>query len=376
MTTASRARRPSTKRGVALITVLGVLLLLLVLSTGAVHIALGDARRGVENRGITIAGAAADAGAWSILRDWAGFDFDSMAVGDTIPTRQLAAGDGWAIVRGRRISPIAWWITALGVVPDSSSPGHAQRRVSLVYRQQLVDWVDRAAALSARESVTVAGTGRVIGTDTLTGSWSVGCADTGTVAGIAVPDTSTVRAGTVVGIPPLDPDPRAGLAGTYTGNAWASLLARATVTLAPGAVVAPAPTLRVGVCDTSDSTNWGEPRGAGACARHAPVVHATGDLELRGGRGQGVLLVEGDLTISGGAEFHGVIVTRDDLRSGRGGGRVYGAVLAGDARPGAGDGTEILDGVTLRWSRCAALGALRRWAPLVPVRRRAWAPLH
>ena len=45
---------------------------------------------------------------------------------------------------------------------------------------------------------------------------------------------------------------------------------------------------------------------------YAPLLWARGDLELRGGRGQGILLVDGDLVVSQGAEFHGVVITRDE----------------------------------------------------------------
>ncbi|NIP81806.1 MAG: hypothetical protein GWM90_22340, partial [Gemmatimonadetes bacterium] len=59
-------------------------------------------------------------------------------------------------------------------------------------------------------------------------------------------------------------------------------------------------------CDTSVRKNWGDPRGTGPCAHHLPIIHARGDLTLDGGRGQGILVVEGDLTAAGDVRFGGV----------------------------------------------------------------------
>jgi len=140
-------------------------------------------------------------------------------------------------------------------------------------------------------------------------------------------------------------------------------------------VVTPAPSVASGACRLGDPANWGEPRGTGPCATHAPLVWVRGDLELRGGRGQGVLLVDGEIRVSQGAEFHGVVIARDDVVSGPGGGALYGSVMAADSSRGPGDHSHVGDDLLVRRSSCAATGALRRVAPLVPVVRRAWAPL-
>ena len=68
-------------------------------------------------------------------------------------------------------------------------------------------------------------------------------------------------------------------------------------------------------CDTADPSNWGEPRRSeatslAACRNYFPVVHVTGPglRIVAGGRGQGVLLVDGDLDITGDFDFTGLIV--------------------------------------------------------------------
>jgi hypothetical protein len=101
-----------------------------------------------------------------------------------------------------------------------------------------------------------------------------------------------------------------------------------------------------------------------------------GDVEIRGGAGQGVLLADGDVTVSQGARFTGVVIARDDVRSAAGGGVVLGAVLAADSAAGPGDHSRIGDALRIQRSSCAVDGVLRRNARLVPVTRRSWAPMH
>jgi hypothetical protein len=106
------------------------------------------------------------------------------------------------------------------------------------------------------------------------------------------------------------------------------------------------------------------------------LIWARGDLEVRGGAGQGLLLVDGDLTLSQGARFVGVVITRDDLMSGSGGGSIVGLTLAADLRKGPGDHTTLADGVRIQLGRCAVDGVLRRSARLVPVVSRWWATVR
>ncbi len=97
---------------------------------------------------------------------------------------------------------------------------------------------------------------------------------------------------------------------------------------------------------------------------------------MRGGTGQGVLLVDGDFTLSGGAMFAGVVITRDDLLSSGRGGTILGAALAGDAVVAAGDHTTLGGMTRVQRSHCAVEHALEWSARLVPLRQRAWAALR
>jgi hypothetical protein len=93
----------------------------------------------------------------------------------------------------------------------------------------------------------------------------------------------------------------------------------------------------------------------GECGDHFPHVHSGGDLKVSGGRGQGMLVVDGDLELVGGFVFAGVIVVRGRLRIGGIGTAVTGAVVVANEEQGliAIGGTAVI-----RYSKCAIDRAL------------------
>lgn len=75
-------------------------------------------------------------------------------------------------------------------------------------------------------------------------------------------------------------------------------------------------------------------RGSGSvpeCYNYFPIIHSTSSLHVNNGRGQGILLVEGDLQINGGFEWNGLIIVKDDFNKGNGNAKVNGAIMARDA---------------------------------------------
>ena len=94
---------------------------------------------------------------------------------------------------------------------------------------------------------------------------------------------------------------------------------------------------------------------------------------LSGGEGQGILLVQGNLWLEGGARLTGLVVVRGALVMRGAGGRIAGSVLAGSADVGIAPGQgESL--ITL--STCAVRRSLEAVAPVRPLRERAWAELY
>lgn len=75
----------------------------------------------------------------------------------------------------------------------------------------------------------------------------------------------------------------------------------------------PAPRADAGRC-APGSGNWGALAPADACHRHRPLILAAGPLQVEGGQGRGLLVVDGDLLLEGSFRFEGVVRVHGTLR--------------------------------------------------------------
>jgi hypothetical protein len=369
------------RRGFALLLALLGLLIIGLMVSSLFHTTLGESRRLTSRHAQTRVDAAADDAAYRVMRDWIPGANDSLVTGDRIGGPSLVSGNLIAQATTTRLSPALWWTVSTATIADSSGRVSARRSVNVAWRTTRPDPIVRAA-LTARDSVSVTAGGSIVGTDSSAIAWSFCPAPAG-IAGVALADTTRLCDGTcgsgagtrVLGAPPLIPDTIALDTLTYASfglETWASLVAMADVTLPPGTVLTPAPVISGGQCDRVVSANWGDPFSFSPCSQYAPILHAMGDLEMRGGVGQGILLVEGDLVMTQGARFSGLVLTNDDLIA-SGTAEILGAVLARDRRPGSGDHTRIAGSARVHFSSCALEAAFRRSGRLVPLRERGWA---
>ncbi|MGH7483060.1 MAG: hypothetical protein ACRELV_12970, partial [Longimicrobiales bacterium] len=133
--------------------------------------------------------------------------------------------------------------------------------------------------------------------------------------------------------------------------------------------VQPAPRVAAGVCDVADPLNWGSADSAHPCAEHAPLIVAEGSLAITGGSGQGVLIVPGDLTLSGGARFAGLVLVggRIDVAADA---RIDGLVRAEGADASRVDGAVRAAACPI-WRALTATPGLR--SPFLPAGHR-WIP--
>lgn len=375
------------RRGVALLVSLLAVLLLAVLAAGAMHLERGDFQRARDEGVMRQASNAADAGAYDLLRRWPLLPHEGLPVGAVLGPDTLLLAGATAVTRAMRTSRTHWWVVSDGSAGDSLANTLARRSVAVALRLAIPD-VAANAALVVRDSLTLGGSARVVGTDTTLAGWGAWCSAGATAAGVAMPDTSRLcdgmcgggsTSGRIHGLPSLLADSSAGNPARYRvfgGEDWASLTRHATLVLPPGSVITPTPVLANGACDRMHVDNWGDPGGSGACATYAPLIWATGDVEVRGGVGQGVLLVDGDLTLSAGAAFAGVVIARDDILAVGVGGTILGVALAADAGVASGDHTRLEGGTLVQRSTCAADLATEWSARLVPVRDRSWSALR
>jgi hypothetical protein len=106
------------------------------------------------------------------------------------------------------------------------------------------------------------------------------------------------------------------------------------------------------------------------------VVHATGDLTLVGGMGQGVLIVDGRLTLAGPLSFAGLIVARGGIIATVAGAEVSGSMRTGPNGIDEQGALEIANPFTFRPSVCATQTALRSAVIPRAVSGRPWAEIY
>ena len=104
-------------------------------------------------------------------------------------------------------------------------------------------------------------------------------------------------------------------------------------------------------------------------------MYINGSVHLDGkGRGQGILLVNGDLEVNGTFDWVGIVIVRDDINKGNGTANITGAIMARNVTIADG-GSMFTGNQTVAYSKCAVESALRGSAVLQPVRERSWAQL-
>jgi hypothetical protein len=191
-------------------------------------------------------------------------------------------------------------------------------------------------------------------------------------------------------------DPLAADQNTYVrfgDETWNTLVSQANVSFTGettvGSAIAPTvtPPLIGTVCNKANMYNWGEPWREGppdnhtalelvpACNGYFPIIYSNGDLHLNGsGRGQGILLVNGNVTINGHFEWYGLIIVTNDIVRGNGSATIYGGVMA---RNEVKADESVISGTTsYQYSACALERAMRGSASVVQAKERSFTELY
>lgn len=199
-----------------------------------------------------------------LRRGWRSW-MDSVSVDERRTETGGAVGEPATTVTWRRISAESWLVEAEATA--SAGWGVGRRRLAWVY-----DPATRVAVLPAVVSVG--------------------------------PDAPVAVSGAVV----ADTVPALGV----VDDAALGLLTLARVLAAVdsvGSVGTPGPVEVAGTCDTGQAWNWGDPmRPYRPCGDYLPLKGRVGPLVVDGGEGQGILVVDGDVTLRGGTIFHGFVL--------------------------------------------------------------------
>jgi hypothetical protein len=371
-----------TEAGFALAAAVFALLILSALAAGAFYAAFEEVRIGRNSRAAEAAFEAAEAGLGRAAADGPPGGWGAMPVGDSsLFTGALPAGTGRFSGAYLRLSGQLFLIRSTG----TDAAGEGQRTVAALARLDSTG-VSLPAALVAGGRVVLGRGSLLDGRDSGPPGWS-GCPAAGerSLPGLALPGAGDLEdaacgSGCIAGDPPVRADPAlAEAAPLQAGGAdWVALARLAGKTYAVGGlglVVVPSPSQSGAACDRSAPDNWGEPARPPAvapCAGYFPVIHATGDLTMAGGRGQGVLLVDGDLVLTGAAEFDGLVMVRGSLRAVGAGGRIRGGVVVTVT---GGALAASLEGASITYSGCALAAALREASPARLIPERSWSEL-
>jgi hypothetical protein len=318
----------------------------------------------------------AETGLASTLAHWDPL-FDTLPIGGSSSMQSAGVATASWHSTIQRLDDELFSLRAEGVITIPGAGWQAKRQLGLLLRWAAS--VPSGAAVTVVDSVTWNGTGSVSGYSVTPSGWPACPADS--VPGFRVALQTVLGLGGCPGLSCLSGAPPILVDTAFNGSVSTALVPLAYGTLAAGATRTPigaisglGPTVsgQPPVCDWSDPMNWGEPNhGAPSpCASLIPVIHASGDLRVSGGRGQGILLVDGDLILEGGFEFSGLVIVQGQLAGGVGSAHITGAVIARSLVIGPAQRIDV------EYSACVLRKVLRGPSQVSPLLYRSWAQLY
>ena len=228
------------------------------------------------------------------------------------------------------------------------------------YLRLAIPWLDIQAAVTAQDGITAGGNIDITGFDTNPPNWT-GCPPGVNKAGArSMADVNAHGASSVIGAP-AEIEYDSLLVDSVFTDPFDRLRSMATLTLAGGTYTGMSPTVSgtPSQCNAADLNNWGEPNApptAGVvtlCRGYFPIIYTPGSMVLSTGRGQGILLVGGDLNMQGNFIFDGIVIVLGSLQTAGTGNKVTGAVLT------MGTQTSIVGNPDITYSSCAIARALQ-----------------
>lgn len=384
MPSAAPSRRAATARrdGMALLLALGAIIVIGGLVAGAFFVSTRDVRSGRSS----LAQETAQMSTEDALQRVRAIYADSAPSNLTTDgqTFTVATGVAGATVQVTRLMADAFLLTSSASSGSAVGAGESARRRASMVLVRNVPSMTFPSALTVNGNITVGGSSEISGDDTSPSGWACSGSETDK-PGLMVPPSTTptytgaaCRGGACIEGSPTNVVKSSTAADTntyfkYGSTTWDDLVARATIKLS-GATLKIAPSVVGGVCNGSDVYNWGDPtRPAGACATRFPIVYVKGDATINGEKGQGILLVDGDLSVQGGFEFYGPVIVRGTLKTAGTGGHFNGGVMAYSVEM---DANKVIGDALVQYSSCAIETALKMSSPPTAVRRRAWADLY
>lgn len=366
---------PHGRHGFALPVTLFAMVVIGAVVTGGFYLSLQEQRVSLSTDLGSRAFDIAEFGLNEARGTWKNSDLEPIATEDTFPPVTVNAGSrplGSYRLRARRLATNLFLVTSEGTV--TAGARSASRRLSVVVHTS-------APAMPAPTAVAVYGGLTLGGNAQISGVEPSDC-DTGVdVAGVTAYDSTKVDSGSrdrLSGNPPLSQNTALDTASlsSFGSVRLADLIASATKVYAPGeSELNMGPVLTPdSSCDTSVRRNWGDPGGTGPCADEYPIIYAQGDLHLKTGKGQGILIVEGNLKASGNFAFYGVVIVKGGMETSGTGNHMEGSVIVHGN--GMLDSESTTTGNSLvQYSKCRVENAFRAALRPRPLSSRSWIDL-
>ena len=373
------------QRGIALPIALFALVIIAALLAGSFYMGRMEQHHGDNVVARAQAGEAAEAGLAETVASWDPAVFNAMANASEITLSTVTVGGTNTYTPTlRRINQSTFLVRSEG--------RHLSRTGAVITRQQLgrlvrltIPDIDMNAAVTTRVGISIGGSSEVSGSDSVPPSLAGACPPPGTPAPGIRDSSGNVNtfgscsgATCITGSPQIltDPTITTGSFNQFGDLNFADLAAMANKTVS-GTLNGIGPTVNTGPplsCKTTDLRNWGDPTSpTGTCFSYFPIIYAAGNLRITGGQGQGILLVGGDLDISGGFEFYVPVIVLGAVSSTGTGGHIVGGLMAQNALLNT---TVITGNSAVTFSRCAISRALQASATARSLGSRSWSQLY
>lgn len=363
------------ERGFALAAAIFALVVISALVTGVFFSARQELRLGLNSVGYARALGAAEAGLQNAVANWSMGMWNNLNVGDSaVISGTMPGGTGSYTGAVRRLNTQLFLIRSTG----SDNTNSSQRTVATVARLMMIQ-MSIEGALTAKGNLKVGGSSFIDGRDVAPTGWNCSGIPMDTLPGVTLGPAGSITYSGCTNQSCLAGDPKVRVDSTITdstffkyGNLnWTSLTAMAGITL-PGGQYSPGPVGSATTCNTSITSNWGDPHSpptVAGCASYFPIIHIAGNFQGTQGYGQGILLVDGNLSVTGNFEFYGPVIVRGSFSTAGNGNHFYGGVMAADVDLSQ---NSVLGNAVITYSSCAVVNALKANSPGRLLRERSW----
>jgi hypothetical protein len=381
------------REGMALLLALVLIVIISSIIAGTFVAATQEFRVGrnglVQERALT----AAEYGLNRVLAQWNRGAMPAKNAGDTLKFVDAVGNGATAVTTVTKLNTNTYLVVSEGIA-GSVAQASARRRVGTLLRLN-IPYLKMPGTLTTASPTNLSGNGAINNTDQNPTGWGDDCPPPGApTAGVANDSAGAVTSsGTCPSLSCVTNDPKstttAAAADTmFGGLPYDSLTARATKTFTGGGSISIIqPSLNAdGSCNLNDLKNWGDINRnlliPGKCESYFPTIWFKGigsSVTMSNGSGQGVMLVDGDLNISGNFTWVGAIIVRGVIKTTGVGVKFVGGVMSlnQNCTPSKFVSCNSIGGTaSMQFSRCAIATAFAAQAYPALIKQRPWADMY